>query len=191
LLFNFCVTSVSNTNPELFLGGAGGLSPGIFVTASSPVIPTGFTGQFHFVQLITRTLIRKVGLTTSTISVVGTLDGCYPYVLNTSQMNDTPGAFLTGTTGSGTPFALDLADYDGKWTVFYMFKPTGIDSSWVPIKKLYWNWHGTATLVPNSSPWQWTPNGITNPGNPNGTDTTDYPTWTQIQANAGGAACTN
>jgi hypothetical protein len=79
-------TMVNNTNPELFLGGAGGLSPGIFVTASSPVIPTGFMGQFHFVQLISGTVIRKVlgGVTGTT--QLGGLDGCYPYALNTTQI---------------------------------------------------------------------------------------------------------
>jgi hypothetical protein len=181
-------TMVNNTNPELFLGGAGG-SPGISVTASSPVIPIGFTGQFHFVQLISGTTIRRVlnGITVTT--QLGGLDGCYPYALNTTQIEDSPGASLTGVTMTGTPFSLDLVDYNAQWTVFYMFKPSGANSSWVPIKKLNWNWHGTATLVTGSNPLQWTPNNINPPGNPVGSDTTDYPTWTQIQRDAAG--CNN
>jgi hypothetical protein len=71
-----------------------------------------------------------------------------------------------------------------------MFKPSSADSSWVPLKKLVWSWHGKATLVTGSNPLQWTPNNINPPGNPVGSDTTDYPTWMRIQPNASGP-CNN
>jgi hypothetical protein len=177
-------TMVNNTNPRLFLGGANGQVLGIFVIAGTPTIPTGFSGDFQFVQLISGGLVRTVGSTTVTTPLSG-LDGCYPYSLNSSQFNDSPDANLTGVTMSGTPFSLDFADYNASWTVFYMFKPSGVNSSWVPVKKLTWSWHGTATLVTGSNPLQWTPSNITAPGNPTGSDTTDFPTWTRIQPNGG------
>ncbi len=70
-----------------------------------------------------------------------------------------------------------------------MIKPSGTGSDWVPIQKLNWAWHGSATLVANSNPRQWTPNNITAPGNPSGVDTTEYPVWTTIALDPNG--CNN
>lgn len=66
-----------------------------------------------------------------------------------------------------------------------MFKPSGADSVWVTVQKLNWTWHGTATLISNSNPNQWIPNGITEPGNPTGFDSTEYPIWTSIVSDGG------
>jgi hypothetical protein len=62
-------------------------------------------------------------------------------------------------------------------TMFLMFKPTGDDSEWVPLRKVQWAWMGEAT--PNSS---WTiadhfnPNDISTPHvMPSDTDAADYP----------------
>lgn len=174
-------TKVDNSTPNLYLGGVTNADVGIIITRGTTAIPNGFSGDFQFVQLISGQVIRSpVGGQPVTTLIPAGLDGCYPYALNQqSSINDTPG-FLLATRG----YVFEYGEYDAHWNTYLMFKPTGNNSDWVPITRLDWAWHGSATLDPNSL--QWTPNDISPPGNPNGTDTTDYPTWNRVQPNASG-----
>jgi hypothetical protein len=165
----------------LLFGDPRAVTTGIQFTRSNTTIPSSFSGDFQFVQLINSqgTQITTTGVTFPSTSVG--LDGCYPYVLNQTSMRDTPRQDLSGGTT-----VLQFADYNGRWDLFLMFKPSGVDSVWVPLKGLNWSWHGTATLIQGSNPPQWTPNGITEPGSPAGTDTTDYPIWTNLVVDPAG-----
>jgi hypothetical protein len=87
---------------------------------------------------------------------------------------------------NGTTITYQDFDYDGHWTTYLMFKPSGTDSSWVTLNKLNWVWHGAATFNRGSSPHQWTETSITEPMNPSGSDSTEYPVWSQVQTDSRG-----
>lgn len=182
-------TKVDNT-PQLYLGGVGAGDVGITISRSNTNIPSPFSGSFQFVQLIGGQVIRRAVGGTNATTPLGGLDGCYPYALNTNNIEDTPGFNLVIPNPPRRPIVLEYGEYDGQWNTYLMFKPTGTGSDWVPIKRLDWAWHGSATLVPMSNPLQWTTNNISPPGNSTGTDTFDYPVWSQVQPNAGGP-CVN
>jgi hypothetical protein len=179
-------TKVDNVNPFLYLGGVSSADSGIIITRGSTTIPDGFNGNFQFVQLISGQVVRTAVGGSPAVTSLGGLDGCYPYILGETSMSDTPG-FSLAPLGVG---ALQYGEYNGQWVTYLMFKPTGADSVWVPLKKLNWAWHGTATLVPASSPPQWTLNNIMPPGNPVGVDTTEYPIWNRVQPDQSGDNCT-
>lgn len=109
-----------------------------------------------------------------------------------TSVNDKPGFPLVGVIPGTppTPFTVEYGEYNGQWTVWLMFKPTGTDTDWVPIQKLTWTWNGSATLVVGSSPPQWTLNNISPPGDPTGSDTTEYPVWNRIFVSLSGGCTT-
>lgn len=184
-------TKVDNGAPKLYLGGVivQNQETGIKIERVNTTIPSGFSGSFQFVQLISGQIIRTpVGGNPITTPIPLSLDGCYPYTTNQSILFDSPGFELTALI-NGQLIIFQYGEFDAQWITYLMFKPDGRGADWVPIQKLNWAWKGSATLAANSNPPQWTPNNISPPGNPSGTDTTEYPAWTRVQPNTSSVPC--
>jgi hypothetical protein len=129
----------------------------------SMTIPSGFTGDTEWVQLITRTTSVN-GETPVTLSG---LDDIYPY----NPPWDSPGGSLLSGNSSIT--------IDDTWKMYLLFKPGGDDSSYVPLRRIDWRWSAAATQT-NSI---WSITSHTNPqdgGQPTDVDETQIPTWTRI-----------
>lgn len=188
LTSNGGTSKINNSTSEFYLGGVnatiGGVTQetGIFVQRSNTMIPKGFQGEFQYVQLITaETERRPIGSPTTFVTPVPTsLDGCYPY-------NNTGGTVLGDKPGFDMifpPYVFEYGKYEGNWSLYLMFRPTGThgnNADWVPIKKLNWSWTGEATINSPNTPYQWSVTTPNSPGNPNGVDTTEYPTWMRLQ----------
>jgi len=167
----------------IYLGDPpGGASGGMRFSRGTTLIPKDFSGTFQFVQTVSGTVTSTVNHVPHPFYQSG-LDGCYPYTLDTTMMEDTPSSHLVAFI---PPVIVDLLDYNSQWTAYLMFRPDGLGSVWVPLKKIDWSWHAQAVYVPNSNPSLWTPNGIAEPGVPASTDTTIYPTWTSITGDLSG-----
>jgi hypothetical protein len=150
-------------------------SEGIFFSRNNTTIPRSFSGTFQFVQLIDATGRGEV--TDGTIRRIRAtgLDGCYPYALDQTNIGDNPNLPLTERMA-----IFQFGNFEGRWRLYLMFKPSGTDSVWVPLQRLDWAWEGGALLVANSNPRRWTPVSVTEPGSPTSVDTTEYPQWTTI-----------
>lgn len=150
---------------------------GIRFTANSFSIPNNFSGDKQWVQLIDRTTTFALAGNTSRTTVNQTgLDGCYPYTaVNSPNAFDSPGIPLD---------PLSYVNVEGHWTMWYMFKPTGNDSSWVPLRKVDWSWMAEAQL--NNSTWNllnYTDPTLAN--QPTDMNAQDFPIWSNVVPSGG------
>ncbi len=82
--------------------------------------------------------------------------------------NDTPGINL-----DSPEYDLVSADISNNFRVYLMYRPTGIDSIWVTLRKMEWYWHGAVT---NNGGWSMLP-GASSSSSPSGSDSIELPTW--------------
>jgi hypothetical protein len=64
------------------------------------------------------------------------------------------------------------------YRTFLMFQPSGSGGISVPLKLIGWNWSGIAEFNTNNN--SWTGTGTAPAPSPNGTDTTQFPVWTNV-----------
>ncbi|MGH3522075.1 MAG: hypothetical protein ACRDU4_04410 [Mycobacterium sp.] len=110
------------------------------------------------------------------------LDGCSIYATEDTvlgggqykwQSDDSPGVPLDT--------AITAASATDNFQMFFLYRPRGLNSIWVPIGKLNnWLWTGSATQTGNPAPFShgWT--GPTNPAsslNPSGGSSSTFPVW--------------
>jgi hypothetical protein len=157
-------------NLELHLGIDDYRDAGIQFKINRYEVPNSFSGEKQWVQKVNRTIVA-----TYTDGITGTdsragLDDRYPYDVHQGRTYDSPGIQLT-------PFT--YAKYDGNWTTWLMFKPSGSDSAWVPLRAV--NWHWLAAAQYSNSIWtivqKIEPNAT---GQPMDFDTTEFPIWTVV-----------
>lgn len=147
-------------------------------------VPVGWPqGRWHWVQVGTsvRTLTELNGsYKTKTLNGIHGLDTSYPY--SPKAPASTPNIIASHTTGakqevmSDSP-ALLLSGYlartaDDDFTIYVMFLPDGVESRYVPLKKLRWGWD--AEVSKDNSGWH-----ITNSSfySENPEDTSSHPIW--------------
>jgi hypothetical protein len=125
-------------------------------------------GDIQWVQLIKPKRVHKKAngdvLTTASASLV--LDHEYPYARNKFEFNDSPGSECDGFIETSV---------DDSFETWFMWKPSGTDSIYVPLAKFTWDWGGTATQ--NNGAWPAAPANPKQP-DPKFSDTTVYPEWT-------------
>ena len=148
--------------------------PGIAFSRSM-TIPSGFSGEFQWVQTWVR--LRRLKRNNIWYRSQGYgLDSRYPYESG-ANANDSPGIDIE---------TLDQNVYANESFVMYlMFKPSIRGAIWVPLKKIEWGWRAEAEKVngvwqiitnppPNTSP-----NTFSDPPS----DVTAHPVWTQNAKN--------
>lgn len=140
-------------------------APGISFSRTA-TIPAGFSGDFQYWQRVDSTTRRRQKNDGSWMKLEATnaLDTHLPYAA-TATADDSPGVPLSGSYKKATA--------SDSFTMWLMFKPTGSDSIWVPLRSVSWGWSGTA--VKNDS-GEWSlENQNTYTGNC--IVTTNHPTW--------------
>lgn len=165
-------------NSELHLGDPDGI-PGIKFLRGLVSVPLPFTNtswQTQWVQLydsrnINLTLVN--GQTGSTND--SGLDGCYPYAaVNSPTASDSPGFILSSPP---LPSPVQSITISNTWTMWLMFKPSGANSVWVPLKKASWSWSSSATRQPDGTYIKGTSN---DPSNVTFVDATQHPQWSNL-----------
>ena len=152
-------------------------------------VPSPFSGQFQFVQSVNYSLNGNYTTSTSTTPIPinqseSGLDGCYPYILNDTTAPDKPALVLDDPM-----FIFQDVTTSNNWSMVLMFKPSGNDSVWVPIKKIDWAWAYTATRTRRGG---YTSSNVTNPvSTASGIDTTTYPVWSYRVPDRSGDNCTS
>lgn len=131
---------------------------------------SGPQGNRSFVQIATP--LRRYQLPTGNWcrwAGVG-LDKGFPYDSNFNSTEDSPGTALNNGDLKAT--ASDT------FKMYYMFRPTGVNSPtiWVPLKVINWSWSGEAIPANNT---EWRLRSPLKNADPS-VDTTEFPQWTQI-----------
>jgi hypothetical protein len=142
-------------------------TPGITFSRSITV-PSGFTGETQWVQVIdstTRTLTPNGG-SMLTLQGSGVLDTTYPYALGSST-NDSPGQGVN-------PCDFSDVSANDSFSMWLMFKPPGTGSIFVPLRKVNWSWSGSGGRI---SACNWILSTSNHSTNPTDADSTDFPTW--------------
>ena len=130
-------------------------------TVTTPSPPAFGTGSLELVQLVTpNNSYTTVANPTTTVSdpnngILG-LDATYPYGYDiateklapalTYQNNDAPRMQLDGNV------VLDVANKNGSYVDYLMYKPPGPDSQWIPLAQYNWSANGSAT-IPTTKNW--------------------------------------
>ena len=144
----------------------------------SPTVtpPSGYSGNINlrWVQKVS-SLLRRVQTDDSPPAwyreqATNVLDVSYPYPFNPYPCtSDSPSS--TGLSPYQT------VSYSDSFEMWLMFKPDG--GQWVPLRKVAWHWDGAGSKYGAT----WTLDSHTDPGNPDDTDTTAFPTWTDNMSN--------
>lgn len=71
------------------------------------------------------------------------------------------------------------ADIDLQFQTYFMYRPGGVASIWVPIGELEWNMSGSAAK--QGSPPQWFMFDSSWAANPSGAASTTFPVWTEVK----------
>jgi hypothetical protein len=139
-------------------------APGNDLHAINITIPLGLTGHWQWVRTV------AADRTSGTLHASGFgLDAVYPSSLGL-QDEDSPAQQLTS---GGVDIANSPMICNDAFDTYLMFMPDLQNAHWVPMKKIHWNWFGTAT---ESFFGTWSLES-------SGTDTTtvsnwvDFPTW--------------
>ena len=94
------------------------------------------------------------------------------------ESNDSPSNPL-----SSFPTALETTGKD-KFEIYLMYRPSGVDSIWVPLGVLLWDWEGVAKRATVTNPW--VVQASTPPSaDPSGNDTLEFPLWDKYYPNLG------
>jgi len=145
----------------------------------------GGSGQIAATQLTNKNHTRTTNAgENQTLGTEGDwqLDNTVPY---DSAVPILAGASATWTSDDspGTPLTdgLSKKGADQKFRLYFMYKPDGIDSIWVTLQRLDWNWGGKTTRVgaPEGAGNNWNqPTDVDDTPDPDGADSTELPTWT-------------
>lgn len=128
--------------------------------------PDGFSGSSQYWQRVTDTVRRRQSNGGAWYRLAGTnlLDTNLPY-----SSSDT----TTDSPGQGLSASYEQVSISDQFTMWTMFKPSGTDSIWVPLRSLDWSWSGSATRTDTT----WT---LAESGKSAGasSDTSVFPEWT-------------
>ncbi|MCP9494305.1 MAG: Ig-like domain-containing protein [Pyrinomonadaceae bacterium MAG19_C2-C3] len=162
---------------ELLCGVVSGpnAAPGIRFTRTNLMVPTGFSGDTYWVQLanVSRTRRRNDG-TNETFTDAG-LDTAFPYSSNdpnATETQDSPGLRLT--------INFNYATVNDSFQMWLMFKPSGDNSIFVPLRRVNWGWSGSAER-PGTPFWNLVAGSSVQASSP--ADSTTHPTWTKRAGN--------
>jgi hypothetical protein len=133
---------------------AGQPGPGM-ILRRTVVMPSGFNGGLSWLNLIRSTYRTKIfrepqnGYAGLRFQGFG-LDRGFPWVnlFADGSFHDAPGVFLDGGPAD---YASAFAEDD--FYAYLMFKPSGADSIWVPLRGVNWLWRGRASRPPVSVFW--------------------------------------
>lgn len=148
-------------------------TPGIRFTRTNLTIPSGFTGDTVWVQLVNASRVRRRSDGTNDVSEGTGLDSRFPYSSsdpNAIETADSPGLRLT--------LEYDYATVNDSFQTWLMFKPSGTNSIYVPLRRVNWSWAGAAER-PGTLNWTLVPGSASNTQNPPDADSTTHPTWTR------------
>jgi hypothetical protein len=153
------------SGPRLEFGNSG--TPGIEFTAGTTP-PTGTTGQFLFVQIVTA---YNVSYSTGCQFSTGTgLDNVYPLPFDSSSnnsTNDSPSIALFSVDSEG------FANFSA--TTYLLWQPNVTNSIPVPLGNISWQWSGDAVQIGSSGVFS------LNTSNKNASafsPSISFPTWT-------------
>lgn len=168
---------------ELLFGSRSFISKnGIVFTRSDLQIPLGFSGNTYWVQVIDYAYTRTLpdDQTTETASGIG-LDHVFPYASNdpnASSTADSPGVCLRICNDSTSKIKMQTRINAEMWLMFKPSNlPNGVNSIYVPLKKVSWSWSAVATRRPD---FLFDLTSASNSQNPSGVDTTIFPQWSKI-----------
>jgi hypothetical protein len=137
-------------DPRLRFGYSDG-TPGVRFSYSNVTMPTGFSGgSFQWTQVVSSaniTITPNVG-NQQVLQGTNMIDSgfAYPFVYNTGvQMEDSPDAPLDSSWSH--------LSYTASFVSYVMFKPSGTDAIWVPLKKVSWSWTAGATRTGSPNTW--------------------------------------
>lgn len=165
------------------IGRLGGGKFGITFTKSDFQVPAGFSGDTVWVQVIDYafTITLSDEETTKTASGIG-LDSRFPYSANDPNADltrDLPGVCLR-ICDSNLPSFIKMQTRINA-DMWLMFKPknlpNGVNSIYIPLKKVSWNWTATATRRPD---FLFDLTSANNSQNPASENTTSFPQWSKI-----------
>jgi hypothetical protein len=138
-------------------------NPGIVVVRTIS-IPAGFSGATEWVQLCYPADRHLIDGEWEIWSGSG-LDDTYPYSVG-DYFSDSPGTPLL--------FEYSKVTCNNSSEIYLLFKPSGQDSIYVPLKVVNWSWSGEAT----HQVFEWIP-GTSSVPPAISADTTRYPAWSQ------------
>lgn len=146
-------------------------APGIRFTRTNLTIPSGFMGDTYWVQLVNASRTRRRNDGTNEVFQETGLDNRFPYASgdpNATETTDSPGLPLT--------LAYNYATANDSFQMWLMFKPSGTNSIYVPLRKVNWSWSGSAER-PGTLNWTLVPGSAGNTPNPPSVDSTEHPQW--------------
>ena len=156
---------------------------GIQFRASGITIPSTFGGEFQWVQIVTGnySVVDSRGTIIFASPANMSLDGNYPYPPdNPRTASDSP---YLGNLPTRTTKVYYNADIDNSSSMWLMFKPSGLDSDWVPLDIVDWKWKVQASNGGFKGSWRITSN-IVDPSQsqytPTVMATTQYPQWSSV-----------
>jgi hypothetical protein len=179
-------TSGDTTRTWLSFGDAF-LLPGIQFefTATAPSGDNGYVAGTQLVQKQTTSTPASDWINTNGVFW---LDGCPIYAAAQTGIAGPPGTshqFIWRSRDSpGTPLRpdLDLVTRSDNFQMYFMYRPAGTESIWVPIGEMDWFWNGTATR--NGNPlinhgWTGPTNSSFSPA-PTGAASSVFPEWNAV-----------
>jgi hypothetical protein len=139
-------------------------APGLDMAANNITIPLGLMGQWQWVQTV------AADRTSGTLHDSGFgLDHFYPAATGLN-FEDSPAQQLTS---GGTDVTYSPTIGNDAYDTYLMFMPNLPNAHWVPMKKVHWNWFGTATESFFGS-WSLESSGT---GTVTVSNQVDFPTW--------------
>jgi len=164
-------TMINADGNVLELGDPSG-TPGIVFTRT---VSSAFDGSTRWIQVFSKKNGSITGPNVNISLHTCGADGAYLYQLDSDwtqanlKASDSPGALLvSGATDAST-------DYEA--TMYLMFKPSGNNTIWVPLRKVTWAWSAIAFLDEVNGP-MWEIISHSDPSALSEADATDEPQWT-------------
>lgn len=161
----------------------------------TPEPQDGIEGKTQWVQMLENDQFYWIytGGVKEKCKLVEVLDRCYPYPAKGIVAEDTPGLHI-GKAGKpkvreGTDDILLSAGKTQQNRMYLMFKPSGNESEWIPLKLIRWTWDCSVAWHDWNQEWKIS-NGGVSPKNPEAEDTNEYPEWEEGR-NAGNPAAKN
>ena len=169
-------TSTGTVALDLASGGTFSLHFGVLSTSGTPgitfsrsiTLPTGFTGDTQWVQVVDSTLRTKTPNGGNMLTLQGSgLDTTYPYAVGSST---------EGSPRSGiSPCDFSSISVSDSYTMWLMFRPTGTNAIWVPLRQVNWSWSGQGGRFTTCG---WILSSSSHSTNPADQNSTTFPTWT-------------
>lgn len=153
------IGTVAGRNVLAFSGENGGVS-----FNASIVLSSGISGTGQYWQKVNTTVISTLGGNYLPIAGTDLLDTSLPYG-NLPSVSDNPHAIL--------PNDATTVVVGSTYTMWLMFKPSGGDSIWIPLRSVDWRWSGTA----KQQDGMWTITKSDHSESPESVETTKFPIW--------------